>query len=102
VALAGSRVKGPAAAGRVAPVTTVVFEVEQAGCGSCATRVRSALEPLGAVDEVQVDEQADCATVSLVLEAAAGEPEVAAALRAASDGSGHEYRVKPGSWRVGG
>jgi len=58
-------------------VTTVVFEVEQAGCGSCASRVRSALEPFGAVEDVQVDEQADCATVSLVPGASVGEPEVA-------------------------
>lgn len=83
-------------------MTTVVFEVEQAGCGSCASRVRSALEPFGAVEDVQVDEQADCATVSLVPGASVGEPEVAAALHAASHGSGHEYRVKPGSWRVAG
>lgn len=81
-------------------MTTVVFEVEQAGCGSCATRVRDALEPLGEVGAVHVDEQADCATVRLVPRASVAEDDVNAALVAASDGSGHEYRVKPGSWRA--
>lgn len=79
-------------------MTTVVFEVEQAGCENCAARVRAALEPLGDVDEIVIDEQADAATVR-----AHGELEqdaVNAALAAASHGSGHEYRVRAGSWQA--
>ena len=76
------------------------FEVEQAGCESCAARVRSALEPLAVVDAIEIDESADQATVRLG-DAAITETDVNAALRAASDGSGHTYRVRPGSWRAG-
>jgi len=76
----------------------VAFEVEQAGCESCAARVRAALEPLAPVRAIEVDEAADTATVRLG--AAVAEADVAAALAAASDGSGHAYRVKPQSWRA--
>lgn len=76
----------------------VVFEVEQAGCESCAARVRSALEPLGAVREIAIDEQADSATVRAAGDLA--EAAVNEALAAASAGSGHVYRVRPGSWRA--
>ena len=38
---------------------TIVFEVEEAGCPSCATRVRGALEALGEVSDVTIDEEAD-------------------------------------------
>lgn len=79
-------------------MATVVFEVEQAGCESCAARVRAALEPLGDVDEIVIDEQADAATVR-----ARGELEedaVNAALAASSHGSGHTYRVRAGSWQA--
>lgn len=75
----------------------VVFEVEQAGCESCSARVRAALEPLGDVGEITIDEEADAATVRAtgnLDEAAVNE-----ALAAASDGSGHVYRVRPGSWQ---
>ena len=61
---------------------TIVFEVEEAGCPSCATRVRGALEALGEVSDVTIDEE-----------------DVNRALREASVGSGHGYRVKPGSWQ---
>lgn len=77
----------------------VVFEVEQAGCESCSARVRAALEPLGAVGEITIDEEADSATVH-----ASGDLDQSAvdeALSAASHGSGHLYRVRPGSWREG-
>lgn len=70
--------------------------VEQAGCESCAERVRRALEPLAVVERVEIDEAADAAAVTL-----AGEPSedaVAAALAEASAGAGHAYRVRPGSW----
>lgn len=76
------------------------FDVEQAGCDSCADRVRGALAPLGAVEAVEIDERADMATV--VLESTV-EPDRAAvneALSDASAGAGHLYRVRPGSWRV--
>ena len=44
---------------------TLVFEVEEAGCESCAALVRGALEPLATVESVEVDEAADRATVRL-------------------------------------
>jgi copper chaperone CopZ len=77
-------------------VVKVTFVVEQAGCESCAARVRAALDPIAAVDSIEVDEAADAATVR-----AAGpltEDRVNTALATASDGSGHVYRVRPGSW----
>lgn len=77
----------------------VVFEVEQAGCESCAARVRAALEPLGEVGEIAIDEQADAATVR-ARGAELSEDAVNAALAGASHGSGHEYRVRAGSWRA--
>ena len=75
----------------------VTFVVEQAGCDSCAARVRAALEPLGTVDAIEIDEDADAATVRV--SGAASEDAVAGALAAASHGSGHAYRVRPGSWQ---
>jgi copper chaperone CopZ len=75
----------------------VTFVVEQAGCESCAARVRAALEPLAAVEAIEVDEDADAATVRV--SGAASEDAVAGALAAASHGIGHEYRVRPGSWQ---
>lgn len=75
----------------------VTFVVEEAGCESCARIVRGALEPLGTVESVEVDETADEATVRLA--AGATEEDVNAALAAASEGVGHAYRVRPGSWR---
>jgi copper chaperone CopZ len=79
-------------------MTDVVFEVEQAGCPSCAARVRDALAALGAVGAIDIDEEADEATVRLTVEPSVGEDEVNRALLGASHGSGHGYRVKPGSW----
>jgi len=77
---------------------TLIFEVEEAGCASCAQLVRGALEPLGAVLSVEVDEAADRATVSLAPGREVTEQEVARALATASEGVGHAYRVRPGSW----
>lgn len=79
-------------------MATVVFEVEQAGCESCAARVRAALEPLGDVEEIAIDEKADAATVRARGEL--DEDAVNGALAAASHGSGHTYRVRAGSWQV--
>jgi copper chaperone CopZ len=77
----------------------VRFVVEHAGCNSCASRVRQALEAIATVHEVTVDESGDVAFVSLA-SAAVSEQSVNEALREASTGSGHEYSVRPGSWRA--
>lgn len=77
---------------------SVVFEVEQAGCDSCAARVRAAVEPLGVVDEIAIDADADAATVRA--RGDLDESAVNAALAAASHGSGHTYRVRAGSWQA--
>jgi copper chaperone CopZ len=75
------------------------FEVEQVGCASCAERVRNALSALGAVEEIVVDEKADRARIVISGQRELREETVNEALARASDGSGHEYRVKAGSWR---
>ncbi len=85
------------ASARVVTVTTVVFEVEQAACASCAELVREALAPLGTVGEIVVDQDADSATVRLASRASVDD--VNRALLEVSHGSGHAYRVKPGSWQ---
>ncbi|HLF69050.1 MAG TPA: heavy-metal-associated domain-containing protein [Gaiellaceae bacterium] len=77
-----------------------VFEVEQAGCESCAALVRDALEVLVSVAEITIDEQADLATVRLASGATVSEDDANRVLREASPGTGHAYRVKPGSWRL--
>ncbi len=74
------------------------FDVEQAGCESCADRVRGALAPLGDVEAVEIDEQADLAAVVLVSTVEPNLAEVDEALSKASAGAGHLYRVRPGSW----
>jgi hypothetical protein len=81
-------------------VSTVLFEVEQAGCPSCAARVRTALDPLGEVSDVAIDEEADEATVRLAPASTVDEDAVNRALVEASAGSGHGYCVKPGSWQL--
>ena len=82
-------------------MTSVLFVVEQAGCNSCATRVRDAIAGFGTVHDVAIDEVADVARVSLSVGATAlSEDAVNQALREASVGAGHEYRVQPGSWRA--
>jgi len=78
----------------------IVFEVEQAGCESCAALVRDALEELAPVAEVTIDEVEDRATVRIAAGAAVAEADADRALVAASEGTGHAYRVVPGSWRV--
>lgn len=76
----------------------LTFVVEQAGCESCAGRVRGALAPLAEIEQIEVDEEADAATVRAAGELS--EESVNDALLAASHGSGHTYRVRPGSWQV--
>ena len=76
------------------------FEVEQAGCASCAARVRGALAPLLEISALEIDESRDTA---VVVARAAEEPPVERIdelLAAASEGAGHTYRVRPGSWRL--
>ena len=76
---------------------TVAFVVEAAGCESCAKLVRAALEPLGGVGSIKVDEAADEAVVRLDTRGAT-ESDVNRALAVVSAGAGHDYRVRPGSW----
>jgi len=83
-------------------VGRIAFEVEQAGCASCAQRVRAALGALGAVREVEIDEAADTAAVVMEARPGLSQEAVNGALAEASSGSGHSYRVKPGSWRLQG
>ena len=78
----------------------VSFDVEQAGCESCAARVRGALAPLLEISALEIDESRDSAVVTA---RAAEEPPVETIdelLAAASEGAGHAYRVRPGSWRL--
>jgi copper chaperone CopZ len=76
----------------------LTFVVEQAGCESCAARVRGALEPLAEIEAIEVDEQEDAATVRAAGDVS--EEAVNEALQTASHGRGHAYRVRPGSWQV--
>jgi copper chaperone CopZ len=78
----------------------IVFDVEQAGCASCAALIRDVLEEVVPVDEVVVDEAADRATVRLAPGGSLTEHEAARLLVAASAGTGHAYAVAPGSWRT--
>jgi copper chaperone CopZ len=76
----------------------VEFVVEQAGCSSCADRVRTALEAIATVDAIEVDEGADAAAVRLRSPDPISEDAVGRLLNEAGV-YGHEYRVQPGSWR---
>ena len=78
------------------PVRT--FEVEGAGCETCAVRVRAALDGLAAVETVEIDEARDVAIVSLAQADDLDEAQVNAVLENASVGSGHAYRVASGTW----
>lgn len=78
----------------------VRFVVEQAGCPSCAVRLRAALEAIAAVEAIEIDEAADIASVRLADSPHVLEDAVVFAVQNASAGSGHEYRVRPGSWVV--
>jgi len=78
----------------------VRFVVEQAGCSSCAGRIRAGLEAIATVEAIEVDETADTASVRLADAPPVLEDAVVLALQKASAGSGHEYRLRPGSWVV--
>ena len=83
-------------------MSAVVFEVEHAGCESCAALVRRALEHLVDVAEIAIDEEADSTTVTLARATTSSEDQINHALEEVSHGSGHAYRVRPGSWQIGG
>jgi copper chaperone CopZ len=70
------------------------FIVEQAGCETCAQRVRSALAPVVTVESVSIDESADTATVVAYADTPPSLEALDAALADASAGSGHTYRVR--------
>lgn len=76
------------------------FEVEQAGCASCAARVRGALAPLLEISALEVDEMRDAAVITARAAEELPMETVDELLGAASEGAGHTYRVKPGSWRL--
>ncbi len=74
----------------------VLFDVEEAGCESCAKLLRQALGAIGSVEQVQIDEAADRA--SIVLSGDVSRQTVETTLHEASLGAGHAYRIRPGSW----
>ncbi len=78
----------------------IQFIVQQAGCASCAALVKEALAPIADVREIEVDETADCAAVCVAFAPDLTQEAVSLALLNASTAAGHEYRVKPGSWRT--
>jgi hypothetical protein len=81
-------------------VEGILFDVEQAGCPSCAALVRDALAEIATVLDVTIDESADLATVQLAGDAPIAERDVDELLGEASP-EGHVYRIRPGSWRPG-
>jgi hypothetical protein len=81
-------------------LTEIEFAVEQAGCPSCAARLRGAFETIATVDAVEIDEKADAAAVRLRSPDPISEDAIGKLLSEAAAGSGHEYRVQPGSWRA--
>jgi len=80
-------------------MSEIRFIVEQAGCASCAALVNEALALLADVRGIDVDETADCAAVRVAFAPDLTQEAVSQALLNASTAAGHEYRVKPGSWR---
>ena len=76
----------------------VRFVIEQAGCPSCASLIRDALDTITDVEAIDIDGDADLAIVRLGQSSHASEQTVADVLEAVSRESGHAYRVQPGSW----
>jgi heavy-metal-associated domain-containing protein len=70
------------------------FVVEEAGCQTCAERVRSALAPLLTVDTISIDAASDTATVVAHADTPPSLDVIDAALAGASAGSDHTYRVQ--------
>ena len=75
-------------------MTDLHFVVEEAGCESCAERVRSALEGLVAVESISIDESQDTATVVARADTPPSLDAIDAALAGASAGAGHTYRLR--------
>ena len=73
------------------------FVVEGAGCSSCAARLRVALAQVVRVEGIEIDDDADTAFVRVSGDEVS-ERRVEAALDTASEGSGHRYRIRAGSW----
>jgi cation transport ATPase len=100
---AGSSVAAAAATpwctNTISSVSEIRFVVEEAGCASCAALVQEALTPIADVQAIDVDESTDCATVRVVHSSDLSQEAVNKVLRNASSAAGHDYRVKPGSWR---
>ena len=82
-------------------MSEVRFVVEQAGCPSCASLIREALDAIADVDGIEIDEVADLATVRLRQGANPSQQTVEGVLETVSRDSGHAYRVQPGSWVAG-
>ena len=78
----------------------IAFDVEQAGCESCGRLVRSALAPLGTVETLTIDEQADMAYLVLDVTAGPEQSLIDDELAKVSAGAGHLYRVRVDSWRI--
>ena len=81
-------------------MVAIRFEVEQAGCESCAARVRNALAPLLEISALEIDEPRDAAVVVARADRELRIEAIDALLAAASEGAGHAYRVRPGSLRL--
>jgi copper chaperone CopZ len=77
---------------------SVAFDVEQAGCESCGKLIGTALNLVGTVESIEIDEKSD--TAKVVLSGDAQRAAVDAALEEAAAGAGHAYRVRADSWRV--
>ena len=77
----------------------IEFIVEEAGCTSCAALVERTLAPIAEVQAIDVDETADCASVRVAFSPELSQEAVDRELLNASTAAGHDYRVKPGSWR---
>ena len=78
----------------------VEFVVEEAGCPSCATRLREAFEAIGSVLAIDIDESADTARVRLQASDRVSSDMVDRELVRASAGSGNAYRRNAGTWVV--
>jgi hypothetical protein len=76
------------------------FEVEHAGCSSCAERISGALSAIVDVEEIVIDEEKDMARLAIRGSGELSQAEIRDALVRASVGSGHEYHIKRGSWQV--
>ena len=78
-------------------MSDVEFLVAEAGCESCATRVRSAVASLVSVTSISIDESEDIAKVTGRASAVVTPEALDELLAVASEGAGHRYHVVPGS-----